>query len=1047
MHIINLFNKITNQYPNHIAIKYGTETQTYSELNISSDALGAFLHKYNIQSGSRVGLFFNDSLLFINAMLAVVKLNAIYVPFDKKDSYQNISDLCSVAEVSFFLHDLDFTDPLLAYFSPIKIERQDLHQQDIHLPLVLSDYPSNPVLYIMFTSSTTGKAKGVLVNHSGISRLIHETNIVRIGPGDSILQASSIAFDASSFEIWASLLNGATLVLIPKDFDFLHLGSYLSQYHISVLWLTTKLFETMLLVDSRIFEKLKYLIFGGEACTFTHIVRAFKSLPDVKLINGYGPTENTIFTTFHQVSQNDENRGFIPIGFPVHDTQCYVLDEQLNQVDPGNKGTLFVAGAGVAHSYTDRALTDINFINHPALDLRLYNTKDIVQYNPEFGYEYFGRSDRQVKVNGYRIELDLIENTVNQLANILHSIAVFIPSKFTDEFVLFYTTKNKQTLEASYLKSYLESHLPWYSIPKAFQFLEEFPLNKSMKVDQKKLINSLKRNTETEITPLNEMETIWKEVLQLDFIKPDDNFFQIGGDSLSSLVLISKVNKAFQVDLKVGYVIENPVFKYFESNLFKKDHSQSEIVTLKEGKMDCPIFLIPVLGAGSEMYYSLVKILNTKQSVFSFNKQFDFVYGIDKEYMIDVKLIDKLSKLFANHIYALGISNKIILGGASLGGNIAIETSFELKKYNIEVVQIHLLDSHKFGNTADSTLSEYRFKLAYIRKIFIYIATCILYPKKNKFKKLLKFLFERDEINPKQIKNISVFLYKCLIVSPIKKFKYKYIDPASLDWKLKIEHLEIININSDHESMLKKGYVEELANKMDKSIDSLLNELDYQSKVYDKLSKAEFDHYLSKGWFRLRFGNHMFTHTKAFFDKNYYPIKWIRYKLDASFISKSIKKDRSYKKSKIFTSIFADFNYENDKEELENLYAKYRAKIDFDGYKSVYSVVHHGDAQASIFNTKIIKLYDKDKLIGVGIFDIGESSGAATLYYYDHDYAWYGISKYLILLILEYLLANQYRYFYPGFIFIGHPKMNYKLSVEKSGIEYYDQISDSWLMS
>ena len=1065
MHLINLFNKITNQYPNHIAIKYGIETQSYSELNISSNALAALLAKHNIQSGSRVGLFFIDPLLFINAMLALVKLNAIYVPFDKKDTYQNIADLCSVADVSFFLHDLDFTDPLLFAFSPIKIVRQDLKNREIPLPCILSDYSTNPVLYIMFTSSTTGKAKGVLVNHSGISRFIHENNRVRIVTEDSILQASSISFDASSFEIWASLLNGATLVLVEKDFDFLHLGSYLTQYNISVLWLTTKLFETLLLIDSHIFIKLKYLIFGGEACTFSHIILAFKSLPDVKLINGYGPTENTIFTTFHQVSQKDENRGFIPIGFPVHDTQCYVLDEHLNLVDPGNSGTLFVAGAGVAHSYTDKTLTDINFINHLDLGLWLYNTKDIVRYNPEFGFEYLGRIDRQVKINGYRVELDLIENTVNQLENILHSMAVFIPSKYTDELVLFYTTPNKKALDASDLKTYLERNLPWYSIPKSIHFEEEFPFNKSMKVDQKKLIDGLKKNIETDLLPINEIETIWKEVLQLDFINPDDNFFEIGGDSLASLVLISSVNKILKLQLKVGYIIENSIFQNFCSNLHNKDHSQREIVLLKEGKVDCPIFLIPPLKAGSEIFLSLANALKTKQSIFSFNNQLDenerlqlneskLAYSI----MIEVNFIKKLTQLFSNQIVKSGIYQKIILAGYSFGGNLAIEISHELKKYNIEVAQIHLLDSAKFGHTADSSLKEFTSKGAYFRKIIIYLVEGIIFPKKNQLKRILHFLNQKDEINSQKISDIPVFLYKCLLKSNklyrylIKYTKvnfldsYKFLDPLSLDWQSKIEKLKVIGLYSNHLNMLKVGYVEELANRMDESIDSLLNELYYQSIKFDKLSKVEFDHYLSKGWCRLRFGNHMFTDTKAFFDNKYFPIKWIRYKLDPSFMSKSIKKDRNYKQCKIFTSVFSDFNYENEKDEIESLYSRYRFNIDFDGYKSVYSVVHHGDADGSIFNSKILKLYDKDKLIGVGIFDLGEISGAGTLYYYDHDYARYGISKCLILFILEYLIDLQYHYFYQGFIFIGHPKMNYKLSLEKSGIEYYDQMTDQWLL-
>ena len=1040
MHLVNLFNKITNLYPNYTALRYGTETQTYSELDISSNALVSLLCQNNIQSGDRVGLFFKDPLLFINAMLALVKLNAIYVPFDNKDSFENISNLCQVADVTFFLHDLDFIDPLLSSYSLLKIERQDFHNQEMLLPLNTIDYTSNPVLYIMFTSSTTGKAKGVLINHAGISRFIQEKNLIKIFPSDSILQASSISFDASSFEIWTSLLNGATLVLIEDDFDYLYLGFYLSKYNITVLWLTTKLFETMILVNSQIFEKLKYLIFGGEACTFSHIITAFKNLPHVTLINGYGPTENTIFTTTHRVSENDENRGFIPIGFPVNDTECYVLDEQLNKVAHGQTGILYVAGEGLARSYTDQVLTDTHFINHSILGRRLYNTKDIVRYSDEFGFEYIGRTDRQVKMNGYRIELDLIENTVNQLQNILHSIAIYNPSKYTDELVLFYTTKNNQPIEVDVIKTYLEVHLPWYSIPKNIHFTEELPLNKSNKVDQNKLIDSLNKYNKTDKIATNEIETIWKEVLQIDSIKPTDNFFEIGGDSLSSLVLIFKINTALHLNLKTSYVIENPVFKYFESNLFKKDHSKNEIVLLKDGQLDCPIFLIPELGTGSERYYSLVKNLKTKQSVFSFNKQFDFDYGLNNFYIINAKLIEKVAKLFANHIVKSEISQKIILAGYSIGGNIAIEISVELKKYNIEVAQIHLLDSYKFGNTVYTNLSELRFKFGYFKRILTLFTSGIINRNVTKFKQL-KYFIPQNEINSQYIKNIPVYLYKCLSRPSIK-----FIHPESLDWNSIIEQLEIIDINSKHDNMMKEGNVEELAAKMDESIDSLLNELGFQIKQFEELSKAELDYYLSTGWFRLRFGNHMFTHTKAPFENKHFPIKWLRYKLDASFLSKSIKKNNRFNQCKKFTPLLSDFKYENEKDEIEPLYTKYRSNIDFDAYTSVYSAVHHANAASSIFNTKIIKLYDHDKLIGVAIFDIGEKSGAGILYFYNHDYARYGIGKYLVLLILEYLVTHDYFYFYSGSIFIGHPKLDYKLSVEKSGIEYYDPKLDQWLL-
>jgi thioesterase domain-containing protein len=455
--------------------------------------------------------------------------------------------------------------------------------------------------------------------------------------------------------------------------------------------------------------------------------------------------------------------------------------------------------------------------------------------------------------------------------------------------------------------------------------------------------------------------------------------------------------------------------------------------------LDCPIFLIPELGTGSERYLSLVKNLKTKQSVFSFNKQFYFNYETENYFIINTDLIEKLAKSLANHIINSEISQKIILAGYSLAGSIAVEISFELKKYNIEVAQIHLLDSYKFGNTVYTNLSELRFKFGYFKRIITLLGSGIINRNKTKFNQLLYFI-QNNEINSKEIKNIPVYLYKCLAIPSIK-----FIHPESLDWNNKIEHLKIIDINSKHDNMMKEGNVEELAAKMDESIDSLLNELNFQIKQFESLSKSELDYYLSKGWFRLRFGNHMFTDTKAPFDNKYFPIKWLRYKLDESFLRKSIKSNNRYNQCKKFKSMLLDFNYENEKDEIEPLYTKYRSNVNFDAYTSVYSAVHHADAASSIFNTKIIKLYDYDKLIGVGLFNVGEISGSGVLYYFDHEYRRYGIGKYLILLELEYLFAHHYRFHYPGFIFIGHPKLDYKLSVEKSGIEYYDPEIDQWL--
>jgi len=1043
MHLISLFNRIIDRYPDHTALRYENEFFTYNQLNNSSNALMERLHGMGIQPGTRVGLYCTDPVLFIHAMLALVKLNAIYVPFDKKDTLHNIADLCALAEIKFFLHDQPHPLTELNPFNPVYLCRHDLQTANKPGALIAVDAQSNPVLYIMFTSSTTGKAKGVLIQHAGISRFFVNPALIKIEPGDCLLQGASIAFDGSSYEIWAALLNGATLVLVNQEFDFLNLGAFLVQYQINVLWLTTKLFETILQINPAVFENLKYIIFGGETCNFSLIISAFNNLAPGKLIHAYGPTENTIFTTLHLVNKEDEKRGFIPIGFPVQDTACFILDKHLQEVPEGNIGVLYVSGAGVAQGYTDAQVTEKCFILHPTLGVRMYNTKDLVRYSPVYGYEFIGRKDRQVKWNGYRIELDLIENTTHKITNIVHAAAVYLPSRYSDELTLFYTTKDKQPISLSLIKDFLEQHLPWYSIPKNIQFLVDFPLNKSNKVDQKKLIELIKSHHKQLQNANASVESIWKEVLQLETVTDEDHFFNRGGDSLSSIVVVSKTNQLLNLNLKTSYIIENPVFKDFVANLLKKKAGQKEIVVLKEGAADCPICLIPGLGGGSEMYYSLANNLQTKQSIYGFNMQLDFDYELGNYYIITYKLILRLSKLFASIICQSVASKKVILAGYSLGGNIALEMIPELEKNGIEVAQVHLLDSYKFGHTVLNTVGELRFSYAFFRKCVAYLNYAIAYRDLKTCKQLINFIYQ-PEINTRKISHTPVFLYRC---SNFENEPFKAVNTWTHDWENTIEQLTIMTINGEHNYLLKEGYVEKLVNELDRSIDSLLNELDLQVKKFEVLPPELLDAYLARGWFRLKFGNHLFTHTKAAFENNIYEIKWVRYKLDETFLKKTLKRIQSnkLKRKRKFRYLTSDFDYTKEKEALEALYRKYRSSLSFEGHASVFSMVHPGESDNSVFKSKLIKLYDNDILIGAALVDTGAIAAAEILSFYDPDYSKFGLGIYLRLLFLEYLVSQNFQYYYPGFVFIGHPKMDNKLRVAISGLEYYDAQSDKWI--
>jgi amino acid adenylation domain-containing protein len=420
-----IFKNNLNKFFEKTALKYGNENLSYRELDYQTDKLAIFLSNQNIKFGSIVGIKINNPVLYVKCIIALVKIGAVYVPFDSLQPLPRIEKMCSEANVSFILYDK---------FNSIKIysEAQDIQITDDYISLTKfesfrlheSTNADSP-LYIMFTSGSTGGPKGVIIPNRGVMRLVCESNYIKINSNDVILQLSSLSFDASTFEIWGSLLNGAALYLIDRTFDLENISFVLKEHKISVLFLTTRLFDKLVDYDVQMFSGIRVLLFGGEAHSFSHVHKVFDMLPDTKLLHCYGPTENTTFTLIQKVSHWNIKDGYIPIGKEISETQCYVLDENLNIRNDNEPGILFIGGKGLALGYTDKKLTEQKFIFHPALNERLYNTGDKVIRHTGGVYEYIGRIDRQVKIRGYRVELFEIEIELKKNNSISQAVVVF----------------------------------------------------------------------------------------------------------------------------------------------------------------------------------------------------------------------------------------------------------------------------------------------------------------------------------------------------------------------------------------------------------------------------------------------------------------------------------------------------------------------------------------------------------------------------------------------------------------------------------------------
>ena len=347
---------------------------------------------------------------------------------------------------------------------------------------------SDSLAYVCFTSGSTGGPKGVSIPHRGVVRLVKNTNYVAISTSDVFLQFAPVSFDASTFEIWGCLLNGARLVVCPPEMlSLAELGSTIREHGISVLWLTAGLFHQMVDEELDSLKGVRQLLTGGDVLSVAHVRKALEALGEGRLINGYGPTENTTFTCCHAITRSSTEGRSVPIGRPISNTQCFVLDRSLQPAPIGVRGELFVGGDGLARGYlNDPELTAEKFIQNPFRPgALLYRTGDFARYLPHGEIEFLGRVDHQVKLRGYRIELGEIEAVLKLHPAVRESVVVAREDVPGDRRLAAYVTPASASAEVGELRSFLKERLPAHMLPSAFVFLDAFPLSSNGKLDRK----------------------------------------------------------------------------------------------------------------------------------------------------------------------------------------------------------------------------------------------------------------------------------------------------------------------------------------------------------------------------------------------------------------------------------------------------------------------------------------------------------------------------------------------------------------------------------
>jgi amino acid adenylation domain-containing protein len=581
-----LFENQVKQNPDAIAVIYeDVETlhplvlhMTYRELNIRSNKLAHHLQKLGVGADVLVGICVEPSPEMIVGLLAILKAGGAYVPLDPSYPQERLNFMLEDAQVPVLVtqeklikHFEAFPNPIIYIDKDWEIIAQESEEN------LTSSLTSDNLAYVIYTSGSTGKPKGVAVTHKAVNRLVCNTNYVKLERTDKIAQASNTSFDAATFEIWGALLNGAQLIGISKDVIISphEFALQLRQKGISVLFLTTALFQQIARDVPQAFASLGYLLFGGETVDMRWVIKVIKNGSPKQLIHVYGPTESTTFSSSYCVEELPESATSIPIGRPITNTQIYLLDEHLQPVPVGVVGELYIGGDGLAREYLNHPeLTAERFIPNPFTSkakARLYKTGDLGRYLPDGNIEFLGRIDNQVKIRGFRIELGEIEAVLSQHPAVEETIVIATEDIPGDKNLVAYIVPNQeqiQTQEAqslvSLLREFLKEKLPEYMVPRAYVVIESLPLTPNGKVDRRALPapDTLIFDKQNYLAPRTHVEEalveIWAKVLGKEQVGINDNFFELGGHSLLATQLVSRIRDAFQIDLSVRNLFEAP---------------------------------------------------------------------------------------------------------------------------------------------------------------------------------------------------------------------------------------------------------------------------------------------------------------------------------------------------------------------------------------------------------------------------------------------------------------------------------------------------------
>lgn len=566
--LISKFKEVSSTFSKRFAVVSDEGDLTYEELDVASDILAGRLSSYGVLNGDNVAVAMENSIEEIVSYIAILKLGASYIPLNTNDPQSRLKHIIEETQPKVLLTNLSrFRVP---FVRSVKVGKSIWKRNFTNKGIPIYPYfAKNDSVYVMYTSGTTGVPKGVCVNSEAILSLVLDPALCEHCPSDRFLHTSNSAFDASTLEVWFPLLNGLaccpvknSVLLNPDKLDRVIHG--LGVTHV---FFTTSLFHRMV-EDSLIYiiEKLKYAFVGGEELSEVVVDRFFSDLKKgslVNLINAYGPTESTVFTTTYNLTKNYKRGcGKIPIGRPLGGRECFILNEKLIPVKDGDVGELYIAGKGLAAGYiNNEKLTRESFMIVKSIGKLVYKTGDLASRSVDGDIFFKGRVDNQIKLRGFRIELSEIENVILSALKIKRVAVVY---DYFKKLISAYIVPEKKRFGVKEIVEKLRKKLPAYMVPSKFCYVEEIPLNNNGKIDYKELqlmrvewLNVGIATEKAEDLVTTRVLNIVNEVMETDVFDLDTDLSFYGCSSLHAMSIARRISESFSFPITIGDVFSN----------------------------------------------------------------------------------------------------------------------------------------------------------------------------------------------------------------------------------------------------------------------------------------------------------------------------------------------------------------------------------------------------------------------------------------------------------------------------------------------------------